>query len=246
MSLQATQQAMRVWLTESGPDSARDEALTAGYRVYRNNYRTQLVRCLETSYPMLLDWLSPDEFLQASIQHIDHHPPHAWTLDAYGADFQATLRERYPHNPDLHELAWIEWSMSEAFVATDAPLSPTSMLGELDWNIARLRLAPSLRIHAATTNATELWHAWQAGASHPESEMLAVEGGMMVWRQGFSCRLRQTDAIEHAALQLLHDDDRFAVLCDALVEHLGEDAGVRRAGEWLVDWLRMGIVHCEA
>jgi hypothetical protein len=244
MSLLTIQQTMRAWLTKSGPDEEHDEALPAGYRIYRNNYRTQLVRCLEASYPMLRDWLGPEAFLQASIQHIDNHPPHGWTLDAYGADFQSTLQDRYPHNPDLQELAWIEWSLSESFVATDAPVSPTSLLGELDWDNAGLCLAPSLRLHEATTNAVDLWHAWQTEESLPESEMLSVTGAMITWRHGFTCRLRRIDAIEHVALLLLRDDHRFAGLCTALVEHLGEEAGVRRAGEWLADWLPMGIVHC--
>jgi hypothetical protein len=40
----------------------------------------------------------------------------------------------------------------------------------------------------------------------------------------------------------LRDDGRFDVLCDALVEHLGEDAGVAKAGELLADWLAAGLV----
>lgn len=245
MNLQSIQQRMRVWLTRSGHE-AGDDALPPGYRVYRNNYRTQLVRCLETSYPMLQEWLGHDEFLQAAIQHIDNHPPHAWTLDAYGEDFRSTLRDRYPDNPDLRDIAWIEWSLSESFVASDTPASSACLFGELDWEAAKLYLTPSLRQCEVTTNAVERWHAWQSGEPWPESEMLTEAAGMMTWRQGFTCRLRQVDAVERAALSLLHDDSRFAGLCAALVEHLGEDAGVHRAGEWLVGWLREGIVRCEA
>jgi hypothetical protein len=244
MTLAAVQQRMRERLTRSGPDD-HHATQTPGYRIYRNHYRAQLVHCLETSYPMLSGWLGPDEFLQAAIQYIDDHPPHAWTLDAYGATFQSTLQDRYPHNPDIHELAWIEWSLSESFVAMDAPTSSPGLLGELDWEAVRLRLAPSVRLCRVTTNAMALWHAWHGAAALPESEMLATAGGLIIWREDFMCRLKQIDAIEHAALLLLHDDSRFAGLCAALVEHLGETPGVRRAGELLAGWLHMGIVHCE-
>lgn len=244
MNLLAIQQRMHAWLTRPGGNDDTGAHDAPGYGVYQNNYRAQLVRCLETSYPMLCDWLGREAFLQAAIQHIDRHPPHAWTLDAYGADFTATLHERYPHNPDVRELAWIEWSLSESFVAADAQATPVHTLGELDWESARLRPAPSLRQCRVTTNVAALWHAWLAGESLPESEMLPVAGGLITWRTDLVCQLRQLDPVEHAALLLLHDDDRFAGLCAALVEHLGEDAGVRCAGEWLADWLQSGIVQC--
>src|SRR6202012_4373412 len=111
-----------------------------------------------------------------------------------------------------------------------------NVLGELDWETARLCLTPSLRQCEATTNAAELWHAWLTGECLPESEMLPVAGGLITWRKGFVCQLRQLDAIEHAALLLLHDDDRFVALCAALVEHLGEERGVQRSGELLAGW----------
>lgn len=248
MSLLAIQQDMRAWLVDARRDAPHPAhaAPAAGYRVYRNNYRVALMRCLETGYPMLRDWMGAEAFQQAAIQHVQQHPPHAWTLDAYGADFACTLQQRHPHNPDLHELAWIEWALAESFVAADAPAVAIDALAGMDWDAARLVAAPSLRQRRATTNAAALWQAWLAGETLPESEMLPVAGGVITWRQDVTCRLRALDAIEHAALMMLHDDDRFASLCAALVEHLGEQAGVQRAGELLAGWLQAGIVHCAA
>jgi hypothetical protein len=245
MSLLALQHRMRAWLSE--PDAAQipDTSQGPSFEVYRNNYRVQLLGCLETSYPMLRDWLGTDTFLQAAIHHIDHHPPHAWTLDVYGADFQATLQALHPHNPDAHELAWIEWSLAESFVASDMSAGASlHALNARDWDAMRLQLAPSLRQCRATTNAAALWQAWFGGEPFPEAAMLPAPGGLITWRKDLTCRLKQLDAIEYAALQLLHDDNRFAGMCDALVEHCGEEAGVRRAGELLADWLDARIVRC--
>lgn len=242
MNLLSIQQNMRAWLTQSGNAQNAGALRDSGYGVYLNNYRAQLVNCLETSYPMLNFWLGHDEFVQAAIQHINEHPPKAWTLDAYGADFKTTLLARYPHSPDIQEFAWIEWSLAESFVAPDAEPNPSRLLSELNWETAKLCLTPSLRHTEAATDSAELWHAWLAGECLPESEMLPVVGGLITWRKGYVCQLRQLDAVEHAALWLVHDDNRFVELCSALVDHLGEEKGIQRAGELLASWMHEGVV----
>lgn len=244
MNLAALQHDFRQWLVTSSDavEQHLDVHAAHGLAVYQNNYRVQLVGCLEVSYPLLLTRMGADAFRQVAIAHIDEHPPHAWTLDAYGADLGNTLRERLPNHPDLHELAWIEWALSEAFVAPDTlPLSQDA-LAQVNWDIARLKPNPSLREHTATTNAYAVWAALQDGVETTRSEMLDATGGLVAWRRGYSCQLRQVDATEFAALSSLRDDDRFASLCDDLVDHLGEDAGIAKAGALLADWIAAGIV----
>ena len=109
MNLAQLQQTFRRWLVSASDESA--QALGnhhAGLAVYQNNYRAQLVGCLEQAFPYLRRWVGEEAFLAVSITHIDRHPPHAWTLDAYPEGFYATLKEMFPGNPDVHELAWIE------------------------------------------------------------------------------------------------------------------------------------------
>ncbi len=244
MNLAELQHDFRQWLVTSSDKVGQhlDERVAHGLAVYQNNYRVQLVGCLEASYPLLLVHMGAEAFRRVAVTHIDDHPPHAWTLDAYGADFGNTLRDRFPNNPDLHELAWIEWALSEAFVAPDTETLSQDALAQLDWDTARLKLNPSLREHVATTNAYALWSALQDGTDVPGSVMLDATGGLVAWRRGFSCRLRQVDAIEFAALSSLRDDDRFASLCDDLVDHLGEELGIAKAGALLADWIAAGIV----
>nr|GFB56186.1 hypothetical protein [Tanacetum cinerariifolium] len=83
----------------------------AGLAVYQNNYRAQLVSCLEHAFPQLRSWLGEEAFRHTAIDHIEHFPPYAWTLDAYAEHFDETLRRRFPENPDIHELAWIEQAL---------------------------------------------------------------------------------------------------------------------------------------
>ena len=243
MNLAQLQQTFREWLVSASDASAQllgDDH--AGLAVYQNNYRAQLVGCLEQAFPNLRRWLGEEAFLAASITHIDRHPPHAWTLDAYPEGLYATLRDVFPRNPDVHELAWIESALNEAFVAADAlPLTPQALVG-LDWDTAVLQLTPSLRCHGLTTNAEAVWSALWQDVPAPEAVMLAQPGGLLVWRRQFTSRLRQVDAQELQALQHVQADGSFAGLCEWLVQRLGEEAGVIQAGEYLAGWLGSELI----
>ena len=244
MTLADLQRDFRAWLTSASTDAAARFGADAktGLAVYQNNYRAQLVGCLEQAYPQLRRRIGEDEFLRASIAHIDSHPPHAWTLDRYGDDFGTTLAALCPHNPDLHELAWSEHALAAAFVAADADPLPLDAWAAIDWDNASLRLAPSFAIRAAVTNAEQVWSAlWQEHAV-PDSEMLAEAGGLIAWRRGHVSRLRQIDALERDALLALQTHGSFAALCQMLVERLGADDGVAKAGALLADWLSNDII----
>lgn len=245
MNLATWQNDFRQWLLSGDADDARvfGERATLGLDIYQNNYRTQLIRCLGVSYPAITRWLGDDAFREAAIAHIETHPPRGWTLDTYGKDFEDTLSALYPHNPDLHELAWIEWALSEAFVATDAPALSRDTLWQVDWEGASLGLTPSLRLRTATTNADTIWQALQDDtATPPDGQMLDAPGGLILWRRDYTSRLLRVDAVEYAALRSVQDDPRFETLCEHLVTRLGEDAGIARAGTLLANWLDAALI----
>lgn len=243
MNLAEWQRTFCSWLVNASDDCAqRLGNHHAGLAVYQNNYRAQLVACLEQAFPNLRRWVGDEAFRAASITHIDRQPPHGWTLDAYPEGFHPTLKTLFPHNPDVHELAWIELALNDAFVAADATPLTLAALTELDWDTAVLQLAPSLRCHALTTNADAIWSAlWQQTVA-PDAVMLEVPGGLLVWRRQFTSRLRQVDALELEALLQVQADGSFAGLCEFLVARLGEEAGVMQAGEFLAGWLGSELI----
>jgi hypothetical protein len=239
MKLADLQRDFRSWLVDASDDSARrlgDDAMP-GLSVYQNNYRAQLIGCLEEAFPQVRTWMGEDAFLSASITHINSNPPRAWTLDAYSGNFVKTLIGLFPDNPDLHELAWIENALSDAFVAPDAEPLPPKTLSCIDWDSARLSLTPSLMTRAATTNAESIWSALWGKKEPPESEMLGEPHGLVVWRRGYTCSLKQVDGLELGALVALRENGSFATLCDGLVERLGEADGVAKAGTLLANWI---------
>lgn len=240
--LAALQRDFQAWLVRPSADVARRLGPPARLAVYQNNYRTQLVNCLQASYPQVRGWLGDDVFLAAAIRHIDSRPPHDWTLDAYADGFPDALAAAFPDNPDLHELAWIEHALQAAFVARDAAADPAMDWSRIDWELARVRFAPSMRLRPALTNAGAIWEALADGSPCPASEMLAEPGGLLVWRRGHQCVLRRLDGLEYDALSRLRRGGSFGGLCDWLAARVGQARCVERAGAFLGGWLAGRLV----
>jgi hypothetical protein len=244
MMLLDLQRDFRLWLASGSEVAARriSGAHDAGLAVYQNNYRAQLVGCLEASYPLLHARMGEEAFLHLAVKHISLHPPHAWTLDAYADHLETTLEILFPHNPDLHELAWIELALGAAFVAADAEPIGAADLAEVDWDTVRLQLTPSLHTRSATTNSFEVWSALSDGLDAPEATMLAEAGALVAWRSGFVSCLRAAEPLEIDALAALQQHGSFAALCELLADRLGEDEGIARAGALLAGWIGAGLV----
>jgi hypothetical protein len=247
MKLVDLQRDFRLWLASGSEAAARriPGAHDAGLAVYQNNYRAQLVNCLEASYPLLRARMGGEAFLHLAVKHIGLHPPQAWTLDAYADHLETTLEILFPHNPDLHELAWIELALGTAFVAADAEPITAADLAGVDWDTVRLAMTPSLHTRRAVTNAAAVWRALSAGLEAPEvpeAAMLPAPGALVVWRRDYVSCLREADALEAEALAALQQHGSFAALCDLLAGRLGEDEGIARAGAMLADWIGAGLV----
>lgn len=244
MTLIDLQRDMRAWLVrEDGEAAIRFGRRAApGLRVYQNNYRAQLAACLEDGFARTRDWIGAEAFHQAVMAHVDRVPPSSWTLDAYPRDFPATIALLYPADPEMAELAWLDRALGEAFVGPDAIALSAGDLAGIDWDRATLCITPTLDLGDLTTNATAIWSALAAGDVPPGVELLPVPGAILVWRQDDVSCFRAIDQYERQALLSARAGLPFAALCAALVEMLGEDGGVTRAGELLGQWIRDGLV----
>jgi hypothetical protein len=159
VGLTLLQKDFRDWLRHADAEagSRLDLADARGLAVYQNNYRASLMACLEDSYPQLLAWLGDTAFHTAAAHHIDEYPPSSWTLDDYPAGFPADLRAQFPGDPEIADLAELEWRLAECFVAADAAVLDLSTLGDIDWENAQLQLTPSVSLLTMQTNATQIW-----------------------------------------------------------------------------------------
>lgn len=248
MTLLALQRDMRAYLLRDDEAAAKrlgDDA-APGLRVYQNNYRAQLVGCLEESFPRTRDWIGGEAFHQGVIAHVERVPPSSWTLDAYPRDFPATLALLYPDDPEVAELAWIDYALGEAFVGADAPALMPADAALINWDRAVLHFTPTLDFTDLTTNATAIWAALAAEDVPPDVETLPEPGVILVWRQAQVSQFRAIDRHEHQALLSARSGRSFVELCMALVDQLGEEDGVATAGAYLGRWLADGLItHTE-
>lgn len=250
MSLAAQQAAFLGWIAHGGEDApdATPASLAGlladplGASIYQNNYRSQLMAVLAESFPHTLAWVGEETFSAVAARHIDATPPQSFTLDAYPAAFPESLRLAWPDDPEVAELAALEWQLALAFVAADdAPLA-TADLPHLDWERVELRLVASAAMLSCVSNAPAIWSALAKDETPPDAEYAAAGRAILVWRQDFICCFREADADEAAQLQRMALPRAFADICADLATHHGEEVAPGMAGAMLARWIDNGLV----
>ncbi|MBS0253680.1 MAG: putative DNA-binding domain-containing protein [Proteobacteria bacterium] len=232
MSLAQLQQTMIGWLRSGDPALAQGLGGGAGPAVYLNNHRAALMAALENAYAQTRAWLGDATFAAAAARHIEAHEPVSWTLDAYGAGFAETLAELFADDPEVADLARLEWALEQAFVAADAAPLRLADLAAIDWDQARLAPVPSCRHVTVTTNAAEILAALIDEGEPPTARALTEPQAVLVWRLGYVPRFRPLQAGD----EFLQGELRFAELCARLVNQMGEEEGIALAGAALARW----------
>ena len=223
-----------------------DARMASGLRVYHNAYRVQLSDCLAETYARTHSWLGGEAFVAAARAHIETWPPTGWTLGDYGARFADTLAERYLDDPEVAELARLEWLLSRAFEGADAPALSIEAMVDIDWDHAHLTFVPSLKMVPVRTNVAAICSALAQDILPPAAALLPEPGTLLVWRQDFTPCFRTIETIEHDAITMLSAGASFAALCEMLVAARGESDGIALAGTMLGQWFQDGLISAIA
>ncbi|MBB3859493.1 hypothetical protein GGQ88_000733 [Novosphingobium hassiacum] len=244
MTLATLQRSFRNWLTDVpvAMEVWVDGDARAGLDIYHNAYRVQLVECLKDTFEKTLLWIGDDAFINAARTHIEQTPPSGWTLGVYGKGFDQTLASLYPDDPEVAELAWLDWALSRAFECADCVPVAADALTAVDWDQAVLVLIPSIQTGLARTNAGAIWSALEAELTPPDATLLPTPGTMLVWRKDFTPCFRTIEAIEQVALEMVGSGSSFTALCMSLIEQLGSEAGIAQAGAMLAEWIDQGLI----
>ena len=235
MSLLERQFAFRAEIA-AGDDAAPPSS--RGMDIYRNAYRGRLLGALEVSFERTRRWIGEDTFQAVARHHVLTCPPTGWSLDDYGSEFPALLAGLFGNDPEVAELAWLEWHLQRAFAAADAPeLDPTELgargYSAEEWAAMRFTMATGFAAAPVATDVIELWEALAEERSGACTVTGHADAALLVWRSRLSPRYRLAWIDELHALEALAGGASLG----ALAEH--HDAA--RLGEWLSQWLGEGI-----
>lgn len=241
MTLAMTQDRLQAYLLGDG--AAREgmlPRLANGYGIprelrldiYHNAYRARLREALETVFERTWAYIGDDEFAKASARHVETKPSTWRNLRDYGANFPATLREIMPGDPEVAELATMDWNLHIAFDAPNASLlghSTLAALDDRDWESARFDFHPGVSMAVFEWNVLEVWHALDRENPPPPVRRLERPTGHLFWRRDLASRFRSLDDAEFAALRDLAAGASFATVCERVAPET--------AGAWLRDWI---------
>lgn len=245
---------MRAVLDEDAPlPEGWGNSQAAGMAVYRGNYRGALMDALANTFERSKLYVGEDAFRQASAHHAISHPPSSWTIDDAGAGFDSTCTELFVDNPEVGELAWLEWAMLHVSTAPDGePLDPagfaaaTAEFGDEDWMGLRLDMQPRATARLVGHDLTALWNALEEEGLDRPDPSLPEPRGCLVWREGERPTFILVDADNARAFEAMRDGAGYGEVIGLLAGEEPSDEAVQdaamRAGSYLGQWLQEGIV----
>jgi hypothetical protein len=245
MSLIDTQRGFRdhILAGADAPLAGIAPAAERGLAVYRHAYRAQLVACLRDTYEKTWAWMGDEAFDRAALTHIEQTPPTSWTLGEYGGGFPQTLKALFPGDPEVADLAWLDWTLRRAFDGPNADVITPQALAAVDWDHAVLHFLPTLSVGEVATNCAAIWGALSEEQTPPAVERLPAPAAIRVWRSDLTPKYRSIENFEHRALILAMAGSSFADLCSLLMEDGDKDQAVARVGGVLAGWLQDGLIR---
>lgn len=222
-----------------------DQAQRLG--VYHHAYRARLREVLADTFEKTHLFMGSELFNEHAAAFAVAHPPMTRSLNRYGAEFVDDLVSRYPANPELHELAQLDWDLRSCFDGPDVPALTTELAhGDPDntWLLRQSPLHPSLRLRDITTNAVQLWNAIDADQPVPPAERLSQPCSLMVWRKTLQPHFQTLTEDQAQFTQQLLLGKSIQEACEALAGRpcLQDPA---QLGGWLSDWLGNGVLRVE-
>jgi hypothetical protein len=201
-----------------------------------------LAEVLADTFTKTTLFLGSDLFDTLAAQFAVAQPPTVRSLNDYGGGFAIYLAEQYPSNPELFELAQLEWDLRHCFASANHE-ALTLELAQADaaqtWLTQGAPLHPTLLMRPITTNVVQRWHAIDQDAEVPPVVALLGGQSLVVWRKNFQPSFATVDPSEARCLTMLAQGDSIALAAQSLADagHLSDPAVL---GDWLQRWWHDG------
>lgn len=193
-SLHSTQQQLTQYILGPDTEHAVTQALvvqtpngsaTQRLGIYHHAYRARLAEALADTFARTALYAGSDSFSVWATDFVEQSPPDSRSLNGYGEGFPAFLQQRFPHNPELFELAQLDWDLRSRFDMADTSALNSTLAGKLppeSWLQTEDTLHPTVLLRTIQTNVAALWQALDANDEVPPAQALDEPLGMVVWR----------------------------------------------------------------
>lgn len=225
----------RSLLVDGAPDKSKRRL-----SVYHYAYRSRLREVLGSMFEPTWTYLGDEAFDAICTRYIEAHPSHSANLRDYGDDFPYFLRQALPSDPEIAELATMDWRLQSAFDAPNAAILTSEQLTYIDetqWESLGFVFHPSVSLALFEWNVLDIWHALNQGESPPIAQLLEVPLGHLFWRNAQRGYFRSLEEGEYAALKGLVDGLSFARVCEELAHSYPNTDIQTSIGTWLARWL---------
>ncbi len=245
---------MRAILEDGAPmPDGWGNSQNAGMSVYRGNYRSAVMDALASSFERTANYVGEDAFRQASMHHVITHPPHHWTIEAVGEGFDETCAQLFGDNPEVEELAWLEWSMLDASRAADCPPLDAAFFAQAsadfadgDWARLRLSFVPHSCARIVEHDLAGLWRSLDEDTENEAKITSPETRGCIVWREGERPTFLMVDPDNTAAFLAMQQGASYAEVVELFAGETPDEGAIQnaamKAGEYLGLWLNEGLI----
>jgi uncharacterized protein (UPF0276 family) len=215
--------------------------------IYHHAYRARLAEVLADSFAKTALYMGTDTFAEQAQIFAVQFPPRTRSLGRYGEGFPTFLAHSFPNNPELHELAQLDWDLRTRFDSADAPALDAAAVQAADpaqehnWLTWTQPLHPSLLLRNVTSNVVQIWRAIDDDTDVPEVQLLHAPKTLAIWRKGQQPHFQTLDADEAAFIRHLQAGSSIESAANTLAGTARLPDPGRLAG-WLQAWLRDGLL----
>ena len=214
--------------------------VTTRLHIYHHAYRARLVEVMQDVFERTWAYLGDDGFASAANGYVESSPSALKTLNRYGEQFPNWLTGQYPVDPEIAEIAEIDWMMRVAFDGEDQmPMraSALSALTPADWATISFSVHKTVSMTSLRYNAARIWESLERGQTPPDARELEVPACLIVWRKDLRPHFVAVSTVEGEALALLKRGHSFAVACEQVAANHPSVDMVQLMGGWLRRWL---------
>ncbi len=227
----------------ASPTSSTTDTAKQRLGIYHHAYRARLSEVLADSFEKTALYMGQGLFHELATAFAVAHPPQVNSLNRYGNALPDWLATQYPDNPELHQLAQLEWDLRVAFDGQNSHALNADITARdttQSWLSLKSPLVLGTVLRPLSHNAVQIWRAIDDDTEVPEAIALPTRQWLVVWRKGLQPQFKTLGAQEHAFLTQLQNGDS---IVEAIANNQATDLSHEQLGLWLAQWLEEGLLR---